>query len=83
MAEVAVTNHELLFDHYRMPKATGGVAKFEHSETSVAIIHPQDRDVLQPQFCIDMSRQRISLHAIVLKIGEVPRNAGFRNRGIG
>ena len=59
--EVSIPGIELLFDHHRMPKATGGVAEFEHSKTPVAVVNPQDGGALQPQFCVDMSRERISL----------------------
>jgi hypothetical protein len=42
-------------------KATGGVAEFDHPKTLVAVVNPQDSNALQPQFCVDMSRERISL----------------------
>ena len=43
--------------------------KLQDSKAAIAIVDAQECDPLQAEFCVDVARQRVSLHAIVLNIG--------------
>src|SRR5208337_2319909 len=54
----------------------------DDSEAAVAIIYAQNRDPLQAEFGVNVARQRVTLQAVVLNVGEVPRDNSFWNRRI-
>ena len=68
-------------DHFRA--ALGRLPELQHTEPAVAVVHAQQGHARQAQVRIDAPRQRIRLHAVVLNGGEIPRDDGFRNGGIG
>ena len=81
--KIGIAGQEFLFDHDGMAETPRCIAKFRNSEASVAVVHAQKGDALESELGVDVPRERISLHAVVLKIGEVPGDDGFRNGRIG
>src|SRR5579872_4915685 len=66
-----------------MSEAAGCIFELQHAEAAVTVIHTQNPDSLDAEFCVDMTGERVPLNAIVLNDGEVPGNAGLGNSGIG
>ena len=66
-----------------MSETAGRVAKLDDTESSIAAVDAQNRDALEAQFRVDAPSQCVALHAIVLKIGKVPRNISLGDGGIG
>ena len=81
--KIRVARHVLLLDRHRMSKPHRCIAKFGNAHPAIAIVHPQQRHALEAEFGVDVTRQRESLHPVVLQIGEVPRNVRLGNGGIG
>ena len=81
--EVGVAGHEFLLDHHWVAEPARCVAELDNSKTAVAIVHPQNRDPLQAELSVNVARQRVALHAVILDVGEVPGDGGFGDGGIG
>src|SRR5436309_11914653 len=77
MTKIDISFQKLLLDDDRMPQAAGGVAKLHDAKAAIAIVDPQQCNPLQAEFAVDMPREGVALHSIILKIGEVPGNDGF------
>src|SRR5581483_1354115 len=73
-AKVGVRPQELLFDYNRMAAAAGSIAELDHAKTAVAVIHPQQSNPFHAEFGVNVARQGIALHPVILNIGEVPGN---------
>ena len=81
--EVRVAGQELLLDHDGVTKPARDIAELAHAKAAVTVVDPQHRHALEAEFGIDVARQRQALHAVILQVGEVPRNVCFGNGGIG
>ena len=81
--KVRVAGHELLLDHDRVTQSDGCVPELRRGHSPISVVQSQQCDTLQTKIGIDMARQRISLHAVVLQISEVPRNISLGNGWIG
>ena len=83
MAIIGVAGHELLLDDDGMTETTRSISELQNAEAAVAIVDAEDGDALQAELSVDVAGERVALHAIVLKRGEIPGNDGLRNGGIG
>src|SRR5436305_1555007 len=83
MTKVGIPFQELLLDDDRMSEAAGSVAKLDDAKAAITIVDAQQCNPLQAEFAVDMPREAIALHSIILKIGEVPGNDGLRYGRIG
>ena len=83
LRKIRIAGQILLLDHHRVPQSARGISELGNAKPSVAVVHPQKRHAFQSQFGKDPPRQCQALHPVVLQVGEVPWDVGFRNGGIG
>src|SRR5579872_1239836 len=80
--KISIARHKLLLDHNGVPEAARCIFEFENSEATVAIVHSQQRNSFQTEFGVDVSRERITLQAIILNDGVIPGNDRLGNRRV-
>ena len=74
MSEVGIGGMNFCSITTGWPSLREASLKLSATKTTVAIVHAQQRNSLQTQIGVDVPRQRVGLHAVVLQIGEVPGN---------
>ena len=83
LREISIARKILLLDHHGMAQAPRRIAKLGHAKAPIAAVDTQQRHALEAKLGEDVPGQGQALHAVVLEIGEVPRDVGFGDGGVG